>query len=112
MLQDRVDKEIAQIDKMGENNFHKAEKGEEDCYAYVYPGDNTKVYLGNDFGPAPATGADSKAGTLVHEISHYNTVGGTKDNAYGQAACQTLAKDHPDKAKQNADSFEYFSEKQ
>jgi uncharacterized Zn-binding protein involved in type VI secretion len=112
LMQTRVDNEISQIGKMGAGNFYRAEKGEEDCYAYVYPKDNTKVYIGNDFGPAPATGADSKAGTLVHELSHYKSVGGTKDNAYGKTASQALAKSDPAKAQNNADSFEYFVEGQ
>jgi hypothetical protein len=109
-MSERVDKEIAQIDKMTVANFQPAEPGEEDCYAYVYPNDDTKVYLGDDFAPAPATGPDSKAGTLVHEMSHYDTVGGTEDHAYGQGPCKALAKQDPPKAQSNADSFEYFVE--
>ncbi|MEO8196116.1 MAG: M35 family metallo-endopeptidase [Thermoanaerobaculia bacterium] len=32
-----------------------------------------------------ATGTDSKAGTLVHEMSHFNVVASTDDHAYGTA---------------------------
>jgi len=56
-----------------------------------------------------------QSGTLVHEMSHYNSVGGTDDvvmsdgkTAYGQKRCEKLAKEDPAGAKNNADSFEYF----
>jgi uncharacterized Zn-binding protein involved in type VI secretion len=117
LMQDRVEKEIKKLDSFTAANFVPAEKGEEDCYAYVYPDKDDKIYLGNDFDTAPATGPDSKAGTLVHEMSHYNSVAGTKDvvmsdgkTAYGRSNCEKLAKDDPAKAKKNADSFEYFVE--
>jgi peptidyl-Lys metalloendopeptidase len=37
------------------------------------------------FWPAPANGTDSKAGTLIHEMSHFNVVAGTNDWVYGQS---------------------------
>jgi peptidyl-Lys metalloendopeptidase len=109
---DRTNKELDKLSKLTTDDFHPAEPGEEDCYAYVYPNDDTKIYLGNSFPGAPATGKDSKAGTLVHEMSHFNSVGGTKDNVYGTKDAQDLAKTDPAKAQANADSFEYFVEGQ
>ena len=79
-------------------------------YAYVYPNQPYIVYLCNVFWNAPATGTDSKAGTLVHETSHFTVVAGTNDNAYGQTACKSLAQRSPKKALDNADSHEYFAE--
>ncbi|RKT56755.1 M35 family metallo-endopeptidase [Saccharothrix australiensis] len=79
-------------------------------YAYVYPSDSTKLYLCSEFWKAPALGTNSKAGTVIHEMSHYNVNGGTQDYAYGQAACKALAKDKPAKAVMNADNHEYFAE--
>jgi len=79
-------------------------------YAYVYPSQPYIVYLCNVFWSAPSTGTDSKAGTLVHETSHFTVVAGTKDNAYGQTACKNLANRSPKKAIANADSHEYFAE--
>ncbi|HKX84772.1 MAG TPA: M35 family metallo-endopeptidase, partial [Pyrinomonadaceae bacterium] len=67
------------------------------------------IYLCNAFWNAPAQGTDSKAGTLVHEMSHFTVVAGTDDHAYGQTACKKLAK-RPQKAIDNADSHEYFAE--
>ena len=34
------------------------------------------IYLGRVFWTAPATGTDSQAGTLIHEISHFDVVAG------------------------------------
>lgn len=80
------------------------------AYAYVYSTQPYTIYLCNAFWNAPNTGTDSKAGTLVHEMSHFNVVASTNDNAYGQSACMTLARKKPARAVDNADSHEYFAE--
>jgi peptidyl-Lys metalloendopeptidase len=79
-------------------------------YAYVFANQPYGVHLCNAFWSAPSTGTDSKAGTLVHETSHFNVVAGTQDYAYGQTACKSLAISNPTKAVHNADSHEYFAE--
>ncbi len=79
-------------------------------YAYVFANQPYQVHLCGAFWSAPATGTDSKAGTLVHETSHFNVVAGTQDYAYGQTACRSLATSQPTKAVHNADSHEYFAE--
>ena len=79
-------------------------------YAYVYPTQPYKIYLCSVFWQAPLKGTDSKAGTLIHEMSHFTVVAGTDDWVYGQAAARTLAATEPDKALDNADNHEYFSE--
>ncbi|MDT8998614.1 M35 family metallo-endopeptidase [Paucibacter sp. APW11] len=79
-------------------------------YAYVYPTQPYKIYVCNAFWSAPATGTDSKAGTLVHEMTHFNVVASTDDWAYGQSAAKSLAISNPAKALDNADSHEYFAE--
>lgn len=82
----------------------------EDYFAYVYPDAPYEIYVCNAFWSAPATGSDSKAGTLVHEMSHFNVIAGTDDHAYGQTACRNLATSSPGTAVANADSHEYFAE--
>ncbi|RKH44552.1 M35 family metallo-endopeptidase [Corallococcus llansteffanensis] len=79
-------------------------------YAYVYANAPYKIYVCGAFWSAPNTGTDSRAGTLVHEMSHFTVVAGTGDNAYGQTAAKALAKSNPTKARANADSHEYFAE--
>jgi peptidyl-Lys metalloendopeptidase len=80
------------------------------AYAYVYPSRPYKIWVCKAFWSAPTTGTDSKAGTLVHELSHFTIVAGTSDHAYGQTAAKNLAKTNPTKARKNADSHEYFAE--
>lgn len=79
-------------------------------YAYVYANQPYKIYLCKAFWTAPATGTDSKAGTLIHEMSHFTVVAGTDDWAYGQTAAKNLAISNPTNAVDNADNHEYFAE--
>jgi len=79
-------------------------------YAYVYPNKPYIIYLCKVFWTAPLTGTDSKAGTLIHEMSHFDLVAGTDDFVYGQAGAKDLAINNPDNAINNADNHEYFAE--
>jgi peptidyl-Lys metalloendopeptidase len=79
-------------------------------YAYVYANQPYNIYLCSIFWQAPMTGTDSKAGTLVHETSHFTVVAGTEDWAYGQTNAKNLANSDPNKAVDNADNHEYFAE--
>ena len=79
-------------------------------YAYVYPNQPYKIYVCGAFWSAPMTGTDSKGGTLVHEMSHFNVVAGTDDVVYGQSGAKNLAITDPAGALNNADSHEYFAE--
>ncbi|WP_223619484.1 M35 family metallo-endopeptidase [Lysobacter sp. ESA13C] len=80
------------------------------AYAYVYPNQPYQIYVCNAFWSAPLTGTDSKAGTLIHEMSHFTVVAGTDDHAYGQSAAKSLANSNPSAALDNADNHEYFAE--
>lgn len=80
------------------------------AYAYVYPTQPYKIWVCKAFWSAPSTGTDSKAGTMVHEMSHFNAVAGTDDWAYGHTSAKSLATSNPSKAVDNADSHEYFAE--
>ncbi len=83
---------------------------ESDTYAYVYPDSPYKVYLCGAFWSAPTTGTDSKAGTLIHEFSHFTVIAGTDDYVYGQTDSLSLAASNPTQALDNADNHEYFAE--
>ncbi|MET3134529.1 peptidyl-Lys metalloendopeptidase [Oxalobacteraceae bacterium GrIS 1.11] len=80
------------------------------AYAYVYPNEPYTIYVCNAFWPAPTSGTDSKGGTLVHEMSHFDVVASTNDWVYGQSAAASLATSNPAKAIDNADTHEYFGE--
>lgn len=79
-------------------------------YAHVYPDRPYEIFVCRAFWPAPATGTDSKAGTLIHEMSHFTVVAGTNDWVYGQSAAKNLALTNPTNALDNADNHEYFGE--
>jgi peptidyl-Lys metalloendopeptidase len=82
-------------------------------YAYVYPTDTQFwVYVCGAFWSASGSTCawDSRPGTIVHEISHFNAVAGTRDVAYGRANCEALARNNPSDAVRNADSHEYLAE--
>jgi hypothetical protein len=51
-----------------------------------------------------------KAGTLIHEMSHFTAVAGTGDKASGAAGCEFLANVDPDSAAINAESYQFFAE--
>jgi peptidyl-Lys metalloendopeptidase len=81
-------------------------------YAYVYPTDTSHtVYYCDAFWRAPnAGGYDTRAGTIIHELSHFNNIGGTNDWVYGTTAARNLANTNPARAVANADNYEYFCE--
>ncbi len=55
-------------------------------------------------------GTDSQSGTLIHEMSHFENIGGTMDHAYGLRNAKVLASQDPKRALYNADTFEYYLE--
>ena len=79
-------------------------------YAYVYPASPYVIHVCQEFWNAPTTGTDSRAGTLIHELSHFNVIGGTNDHAYGQSNAGALVLSNPSLAVDNADNYEYFAE--
>ncbi|HZH44217.1 MAG TPA: M35 family metallo-endopeptidase [Lysobacter sp.] len=79
-------------------------------YAYVYPNRPYEIFVCRAFWSAPLTGTDSKAGTLIHEMSHFDNVANTDDIVYGQSGAKNLAASDPDGAVRNADNHEYFAE--
>ncbi len=81
-----------------------------DYFAYVYPAQPYTIYVCKAFWNAPLTGTDSRGGTLLHEMSHFDAVAGTDDNVYGQQGASDLARTDPARAVRNADSHEYFGE--
>ena len=85
--------------------------GEEDStYAYVIPSNQDKtIYLGGAYWDAKGKGYDSKAGTVIHELTH--ELHATDDHEYGREESKRLAKEDPKKATTNADNYEHFAEK-
>jgi hypothetical protein len=110
-IQDRIEKMIELNKNFKVEQFKPASPEKNDRFAYVYPTDKTNtVYIDKAFHNAPAKGTDSKAGAISHEMSHFESVGGTKDHQYGPSKSKNLAEKDPEKALENADSFEYYVE--
>ena len=78
--------------------------------AYVYQDEHYVIHLGRGYWPAAPTGYDSKAGTLIHESSHFYINGGADDHVYGLTQGRQLASTNPDLAVDNADNIEHFAE--
>lgn len=83
---------------------------ESSSFAYVFPTKPYEIHLCKAFWNAAMTGTDSKGGTLIHEMSHFDVVANTDDVVYGQTSCRVLAETQPSNAIRNADSHEYFAE--
>lgn len=79
-------------------------------YAYVIKNQHYQIFVCNAYWSAPLVGTDSKAGTLIHELSHFTVVTDTDDHAYGHTLAKNLAISNPTQALDNADSHEYFAE--
>ncbi|CAE6405943.1 unnamed protein product [Rhizoctonia solani] len=107
---DTVRKHFSKIQGESWDTLYDCDCNMVNVYAYVYPDRHGKIHLCPAFWDAPATGTDSKAGTLIHEQTHFTKNGGTRDYRYGQTSCRVLAKSYPDKAVQNADNHEFFAE--
>ncbi len=76
-------------------------------FAYTLPLART-LTLCPPFFNAGAEGADSRWGILIHEGTHI--AARTGDHAYGRNSAAQLAKEDPERAAVNADSYEYFVE--
>ena len=80
-----------------------------DTVAYVTPDEPFLIYICDRFFTLPLEGPDGQALTLIHEMSHFNVVAGTRDIAT-DGSCQLLAKTKPSDAIRNADSYGFFGE--
>lgn len=81
-----------------------------ETYAYVYPSDPTQTQYICEFAFTTVQ-TDYMEGpqTIIHELSHFNSIGGTTDDAYGQNACYQLAQSNPTGARRLADNYAYFA---
>lgn len=81
-------------------------------YAYVRPVEKfNQIFVCNTFFESTAgTGYNTGAGTILHELSHFDRVVGTDDVCYGVDKCEMLARRMPGYAVKNADSYEFYAE--
>ncbi|KAI8803744.1 lysine-specific metallo-endopeptidase [Cladochytrium replicatum] len=78
-------------------------------FAFVQPTNPIfEITLCDHFWSAkPIGGDDTRAGTLVHEMSHFVNVGGTQDPAYGRKNAIALT-DEVEIG--NAENYEHYGE--
>ena len=77
-------------------------------FAMVYSSDERyTIYLGNNFWSNKPSKKYAKTTVLIHEVSHFESLGGTLDQDYDDE-CEDLAKKRPHIALYNADSYAFF----
>jgi peptidyl-Lys metalloendopeptidase len=91
-----------------------------DTYAYVYSDEPFTITLCPPFFTMPAMFEEdptsdimdngTQEGTIIHELTHFDIIGGTDDLCYSRTACRQMALEDPAGARINADSFQYFAE--
>jgi peptidyl-Lys metalloendopeptidase len=88
------------------NGYCNAPQCNANTYGYVYPSDTTfTVHLCALFWSIP----NERENTIIHEMSHFNSLGRTQDYTYGENNCRNLARTNPNNACRNADNICYFS---
>jgi len=95
---------------MGQGEVEFVCNCDEPFFAFIRRTQPFRVNLCTFYWAASRFGTDSRAGTILHEVSHFNEIGGTEDHAYGAALVSALARNDPSRAVNNADSIEYFAE--
>ena len=83
--------------------------------ASVFPNDEFNIQLCPPYFSQPSVAASSdpdssRSGTLIHELTHFTSVGNTQDYAYFTTASLALARNNPARAVDNADNYYFFVE--
>ena len=80
-------------------------------FSFVYPSKLPfEENVCSAFFAAPRFGTDTRAGTLIHDLSHLVGIGPTQDWVFGASAAISISKANPGQAINNADNYEYFAE--
>ena len=108
----RVVENFNAIDRALENQSlqFNCDCSESSVFAFVFPAFPYSITLCPRFWQVNTSGEDSKAGTIIHELSHFHVVASTDDHVYGHTGARSLAVINPNIAIVNADSYEYFAE--
>lgn len=82
----------------------------EGIYGYIYKrkGSRPIIHLGRKFWKIKNGDEKSRAGVIIHELSHFKDIGKADDYTYGVEGCRSLAEHYPEEALYNADSYEIF----
>ena len=93
---------------------------EQETYAFVYSDQPYIVHICPKFFTLPKmsdlepgterSNNGTRAGTIIHEISHFDIVADTEDECYSRRECSRMASRSSGRAVINADSYQYFAE--
>lgn len=111
VIVERMERQIAFFKELNLRMFDKIsyEIHYRSRFAQVYPTDEKyTVYLGYLFWDERYLKRYTKPTVLLHEVSHFSSLGGTKDFDYDGDDCERLAKTDPGNALYNADSYAFF----
>ena len=114
---DRVNNTIEAVENSSNEMFRlpapDMDKTGLNAYVYGSRTANKEIYLGDNWfdglSEDSTGGRNSRPATLIHEFSHFDDIGDTKDHAYDDNTIDLGATD-PEKAQENADSFENWGE--
>ena len=95
---------LGKLQRLLETYSDSSFRRSEDPYPFVDPRDERTVYV--------HASAPLSAVTLAHELSHFSSIGATKDYAYGPRRSRALAREYPEKALRNADNFAFYMEEE
>jgi peptidyl-Lys metalloendopeptidase len=76
--------------------------------AFVHPNQSDRIFLCNPFFDPPVPGGFSRAGVLIHEVSHYDDGVGADDFSGSEERC--VHPGHPGRALRNAECYRLFAE--
>lgn len=105
----RMERQLAFFKELTLRKFDKIsyEGDYQKLFAMVYATDELyTIYLGNHFWNYKSLKNCTQATVLIHEVSHFEGVGNTRDHGY-DVECDDVVKD-PDDALENADSYAFF----
>ena len=109
MILERTKRVLAASMKLSIENFiDRNDENNKKLLAEVYPLDcSYRIFVTDEFWKSEPTGQDSKAGTIIHELSHFKDIGNTKDYVYKNLS-RLFAKSCPKDALNNAANYELF----
>jgi uncharacterized Zn-binding protein involved in type VI secretion len=111
IILERIRKALEASKKLSVENFEEliSEKEKRETCAIIYSDDSQyRIKVGSMFWKSEKEGEMIRSGTIIHELSHFENVGGTEDVLYGEKDCLELARIDPNGALNNADSFQLF----
>ena len=110
VIVERIRRQVVFFRELGMNYFSRIayEIDYRNVIAQTYRTDNSyTIYLGNPFWSAKLFTRYTRSAILIHEVSHFKTIGETFDYGYDEE-CEELVKKDLHKALFNADSYAFF----